>query len=356
MVFFLQFLVYAWESAFNCPQFTGHALNSPAQLSHPACRSCGTAVIGKYCHQCAEPTHPHPPSAGEFIHEFVGHYVALEGKLWRTMVLLVRRPGELTRQYLGGRRVPYLEPLRLYLTLSLIFFALVKTVGFDLPQLAITQGTAGLEYSKRVDMEVGDKRGPVKVKVALTMYDGTGETDVAQGIAAISTALGNIKPSWRENLAHFHSQPEAQRSARLNQGFAANLPYMLIAALPLFALFLKLIYRRQGRRYGEQLVFALHANAFAFLLAGVMLVLPGSAAWLVLALYSGELRFVSTADWLQLIPLCWLLAYLPWAMQRVYGGRRWGTALRALMLLAAHLCAVTFATMLAEAIAIVGHG
>ncbi len=332
-------------------------LNAPAQSPHPAaCRSCGTAIVGKYCHQCAEPAHPHPPSAGEFIHEFIGHYVALEGKLWRTMVLLVTRPGELTRQYLGGRRVPYLEPLRLYLTLSLIFFALVKIVGFDLPQLAITQGTAGLEYSKRVVIEEGPTPGPVKVKLSVTMSDELGDTTVERGIAGMTAALGRINPAWQDNLSRFHGRPEAQRSARLNQGFAANLPYMLIAALPLFALFLKLIYLRRDRRYGEHLVFALHANAFAFLLAGVMLALPGSAAWLGLALYSGELRFASMADWLQLIPLCWLLAYLPWAMQRVYGGKRWGTALRALVLLAAHLCAVTFATMLAEAIAIVGHG
>lgn len=27
----------------------------------------------------------HPPTFGEFVHEFVGHYVALEGALWRTM-------------------------------------------------------------------------------------------------------------------------------------------------------------------------------------------------------------------------------------------------------------------------------
>ncbi|WP_181259282.1 hypothetical protein [Pseudoduganella armeniaca] len=28
------------------------------------------------------------------------------------------------------------------------------------------------------------------------------------------------------------------------------------------------------------------------------------------------------ADYLQLIPMAWLFAYLPWAMQHVYGGAK----------------------------------
>jgi hypothetical protein len=282
--------------------------------------------------------------------------VALEGKLWRTVKLLVTRPGELTRQYLGGRRVPYLEPLRLYLTLSLVFFALIKTLGVALPQLFIDEGRIGLVYARSIDMKVGEKDGTVSLEGSVALVNDPGDSNVTRGIEAVTGFLGRIKPAWRENIEHFHSQPEAERSARLNHGFAANLPYMLIAALPLFALFLKLIYLRSGRRYGEHLVFALHTNAFAFLLSSAIIALPGSVPWMVIAVAKGAGQFVSVADYLQLIPLAWLLAYLPWAMQRVYGGAKAVTAVRWLALLAAHLCAITLATMLAEAIAIAGHG
>lgn len=323
---------------------------------HPSCRSCGTAVIGKYCHECAEPAHAHPPSAGEFIHEFIGHYVALEGKLWRTVKLLVARPGELTRQYLSGRRVPYLEPLRLYLTLSLVFFFLIKTLGVALPQLKIEDGVFGLSYARSIPIKVGEKDGTVSTRGSVTMGNDPGDNNVTRGIETAVDLLGHVNPAWRDNIEHFRSQPEEERSARLNHGFAANLPYMLIAVLPLFALFLKLIYLPSGRRYGEHLVFALHANAFAFLLSSAILLLPGSVPWLIIGLSEGFPQFVSVADYLQLIPLAWLLAYLPWAMQRVYGGAKAVTAVRWLLLLAAHLCAITLATMLAEAIAIAGHG
>ena len=54
----------------------------------------------------------HPPSMREFVGEFVGHYVAVEGPLWRTLGLLVFRPGRLTNAYMAGKRVLYTQPLR----------------------------------------------------------------------------------------------------------------------------------------------------------------------------------------------------------------------------------------------------
>ena len=84
---------------------------------------------GNFCQGCGQAAHLHVPSAREFLHEFIAHYVALEGKLWKSMALLIFRPGRLTRDYIEGKRVRYLEPLRLYLTFSIIFFAIFKLGG-----------------------------------------------------------------------------------------------------------------------------------------------------------------------------------------------------------------------------------
>jgi hypothetical protein len=71
----------------------------------------------------------HHASTREFLHEFIGHYVALEGKLWGSLKRLIFQPGELTNEYIRGRRVRYVQPLRLYLTFSVLFFALLKFTG-----------------------------------------------------------------------------------------------------------------------------------------------------------------------------------------------------------------------------------
>ena len=97
-----------------------------------ACKNCGVTTTGNFCHQCGQATHLHVPSAREFLHEFMAHYVAIEGKLWRSLKLLLFKPGLLSREYIEGRRVRYVEPLRLYLSFSIIFFAVMKLSGVEI--------------------------------------------------------------------------------------------------------------------------------------------------------------------------------------------------------------------------------
>jgi hypothetical protein len=66
---------------------------------------------GQYCPHCGQETNEHLPSAREFLHEFVLHYFAAEGRLWRTLGALVLHPGRLTIEYLRGRKRKYVLPL-----------------------------------------------------------------------------------------------------------------------------------------------------------------------------------------------------------------------------------------------------
>jgi hypothetical protein len=70
-----------------CVPFAGIAVNSQVDLHHTAsdCPNCGARVSGNFCHECGQETVLHPPSTREFLHEFIGHYVALEGKLWKSL-------------------------------------------------------------------------------------------------------------------------------------------------------------------------------------------------------------------------------------------------------------------------------
>lgn len=333
------------------------------------CPNCHAVVRGKFCSACGGETEVEVPSAREFLHEFIGHYVALEGKLFKTLQLLMARPGQLTLDFLAGRRVFVIPPLRLYLTLSLVMFALIKIVGIELPQLTIKDDSIGVSYRHVVP----ERTGTLYVLLTATEDDpapGTrpaARTDGAKGEAEALPpanavikrgieAVGKVNRKWANNLDEFMREPAKEKTDTLSHGFLAYVPYMLIAALPLFALYLKLIYRRTGRRYGEHLVFALHANAFAFLLASLMILVPGNAAWVALCLYDHLYSLISVWDCLQLIPFLWLVLYLPAAMRRVYGGTRLATAGRWLLLIGAHLLVISILTIAAQLIGILGHG
>lgn len=327
---------------------------------HVHCPSCLASASGKFCAACGEALHPHAPSAGEFAHEFIGHYVALEGKLLQTLKLLLFRPGALTLAFMRGRRLPYIAPLRLYLTLSLIMFAMIKGLGVELPRVTLDHNSLGLAYSHKVASYTKAGR-PATATLFLNAHDekSQGKPDdfeLRDGIRHAIAAVDQVNHRWMLNVQAFLAEPEETQSVRLSHGFLSNLPYMLIAALPMFALYLKVLYRGARRTYGEHIVFGLHANAFAFLLASTMMAIPGNAGWIIGAATQHVMQYVSVWDYLQLLPLVWLLAYLPFAMRRVYSGSWGATVVKWLVLISVHVFVIALFTVLAELIAVVGGG
>lgn len=282
-------------------------LNS-ADTEDPAvhCHNCGAAVTYHYCAVCGQGTKLHVPSAGEFLHEFVGHYVALEGRLWQSLWLLIRKPGLLTAEYLAGRRVRYVEPLRLYLTFSILFFAIFKYGGIPV---------ANMEDGGRPNAQI----------------ERIGETGPPQD--DLSIAVGKINPKWAQKVTQYQLLSDADKTRVITSAFFNYVPYAMFALMPVFALILKLLYLGSGRRYGEHLLFALHVNAFAFLAFGAITVVP--------------FGLVKTAI------VVWMLAYLPLAMQRVYGGAKLLTFLRWQALSLLHVLCIAVAIFAAFGLAVI---
>ena len=276
------------------------------------CHNCGAAVDYHFCAVCGQETKLHVPSASEFIHEFVGHYVALEGRLWKTLAGLLFRPGFLTREYIEGRRVRYVEPLRVYLTFSIIFFTILKLLGSPVYEDGAPAATEQVAA-------VAGERVPA-------LADAPIQEDLV--------GLG-ITPELQRKFDKFVKKPRDERDRMALTAFFSYVPYALFCLMPLFALYLKMLYLGSERRYGEHLLFALHANGFAFAMLGVLI--------LISPLDLGFLTFLLAL---------WLLIYLPKAMQRVYGGSRWLTALRWTMLAVVHTLSIAAALIATVGVAI----
>ena len=88
------------------------------------CADCGTETLGRFCHNCGNPSHVHRTllHLGEELLHGVMHF---DSRVWRTLPLLVFRPGKLTREWVQGRRARYVSPLALFLfTIFVLFMAL----------------------------------------------------------------------------------------------------------------------------------------------------------------------------------------------------------------------------------------
>lgn len=94
------------------------------RVAAETCPNCGANFVGVYCHGCGEKPLSHQDLTVKHfvIHTVVREFTDLNGSIFQTLKLLVVKPGFLAREYFSGRKSKYISPLRLYLTLSLLFF------------------------------------------------------------------------------------------------------------------------------------------------------------------------------------------------------------------------------------------
>ncbi|MBC7992078.1 MAG: DUF3667 domain-containing protein [Rhizobacter sp.] len=259
------------------------------------CRNCGTSAPQNYCPACGQETALHPPTLREFVHEFVGHYVALEGALWRTLAMLLGRPGRLTREYLAGRRRRYVLPLRMFLTASFLFFVALKLLPSSLDEATPSDIRTVTPAAPAPGAGASSPEPALKI-VRPVDCGGAGEP----ACAAVEGFVNNVGTRFNADPLGFVKRKRSQ--------LVGAAPYAAFLLLPVFAGIVALAYRSRRMTYGEHVVFSLHLHSFWFIALLLIALLP---------------RAVGEVIW-WLIPL-----YATWAMHAVYRGR-WGpTLLRA---------------------------
>lgn len=92
------------------------------------CLNCGDALNGVYCRSCGQKAHVHR-TLGAFWHDLLHGVLHFEGKTWRTLPMLVWRPGELTRRYVEGERAKFVSPMALFLFGIFLMFAVFNSIG-----------------------------------------------------------------------------------------------------------------------------------------------------------------------------------------------------------------------------------
>jgi hypothetical protein len=128
------------------------AYNASMPVDNPTfgsvCLSCGSTRTARFCADCGERLlTTHDFNLSHFLlHELPHETFHVDGKLPRTLKLLFARPGFLPGEYVRGRRLPYVNPLRLYL-LVFIVFALVSAMTpyskLSLPERAAQMDPTG---------------------------------------------------------------------------------------------------------------------------------------------------------------------------------------------------------------------
>lgn len=250
-------------------------------------------------------------SFGNLVKHFFYDITHFDSKFFDTLKYLLFRPGFLPKEYIQGRRASYLNPIRMYVFTSAIFFLIFFAIRDTGDSFTFTSSKP-MKPEKRAelitDLEEELKTSPGDtgiIKQLEVLRDTTRQVSMAELMAysddysvvefydvdyrtksAYDSAQAQLeKPdrdSWfkrtliRRQLSlneKYRENPE-QSEGKLSDSILHKLPYLLFVSLPLFALILKLLYvRRKQFYYADHAIFTINHYIFCFLILLLLIII-----------------------------------------------------------------------------------
>lgn len=185
------------------------------------------------------------------------HY---DSQFLTTLKYLVTRPAFLTKEYWAGRRVRYVNPIKLYVFISFVFFLF----------FAILTHEPGHAPEKKV--KAPKKEGAIDLSAMDTEYSGVAQFDSLQAALPPSKRLTGIEYRWQRRIAELKEDGKTAEDVIIEM-FSHNLPKIMFLLMPLFALMVKWTHRKRHLVYTDHAIFTIHIHSFLYIILFVGLVL-----------------------------------------------------------------------------------
>ena len=352
---------------------------TPAPESLPAnvaaCANCHTPLVGPFCWRCGQHVADFHRSVWRFVSDFFDNTFCWDNKLFRTLGPLLKYPGLLTHDFMIGRRVRYVHPLRLFLFTSAVCLALLQyshdslghfPTGPDAPgkakhRLHLRSDGPGPSIQPSAPPTAAPAAvGPVDAAASASPVpaepgkpaakdeddnsDQTKDDPAALG-AVIRAAVAGKTPGHAQTsedvLGEKVNQYVNARIAKagsmekfgkmVTENFKQKLSWVALALLPVFALALRAVYWRKDSFYFAHLIFSLHYHTFLLLFW---------TAYTALLAFVSFLPLHSLWEGLARLGLLWPPVYLYLILRLLHGDSRRGTACKVFLLGSIHLLAI----------------
>lgn len=160
-----------------------------------ACENCHQPLIGPFCGQCGQQAESTLKYFWVVIMHLLDDIFSFDSRASRTIFPLITRPAFLTNEYIAGRRVHYVPPLRLYLFISIVFFITLK---FFIT--ANNNNTLNINDNQTVVTEIKNHIELLKTKQLTAQEKSTDNTtellDISNDIIKFSTFLTDINKDY----------------------------------------------------------------------------------------------------------------------------------------------------------------
>jgi hypothetical protein len=334
------------------------------------CLNCGHHVEEHYCTHCGQENIDVREDALHMLTHAVADYFHFESKFFGTIEPLLLKPGVLTREYVSGKRVSFIHPIRLYIFISIVFFIVTLSKSHvnekegkkvhstskeeNRDSVAAVKAAAVRKAMTNVPISQSMKDSIVRATI-LEIKDGKKEE---QGIGTFrindewfvksDTTVASyeqrqklLPSAKRDNfLKHYairrnlelQKYPDAEK--KMTEEILHNIPKMMFILLPLFALILKLVYINKKKYYYEHLIYSFHVHSAIFLSYLLIVLLQ----WFFGLFYSLD-------NWLMFFWMLYILWYIYKSLKTFYGSRRWVTILKIFFLMFCYLIVFTISTI-----------
>ena len=105
------------------------------------CKNCDSLLFGQYCSNCGQNKEQHV-SFSDIKKDFLDDAFDYDARIFKTLKYLFTKPGFLTLQYWSGKRVKFLQPIRLYIFASVFYYFINSLIKATQPHFIIANKLA----------------------------------------------------------------------------------------------------------------------------------------------------------------------------------------------------------------------
>lgn len=308
------------------------------------CLNCDSSFdsSNNYCPNCGQENNHNKASFGTLVIDFLNNYFSFDSKFSMSLLPFFLSPGYLTKRFIEGKRASFVNPIRLYLIISLVFFFVFSLVSKNVVEKSIDtfdKTTKNLSDSSKQALDevfsgdienfnadsiielsgINPDSSSAQYQISFEKPDSSNmffteenfglymkiRQDYDYSVDQVMDSLNTSSlSSFQFNLTKQVIRLDRAEGQVVIAQLLKNLPVMMLFTLPIFALLLKMFYLRRQQYYITHLVHALHLHSFAYLLYGLVFVvtmywLPSGAATTYTLL--GGIILVSTHSYLSFL-------------------------------------------------------
>lgn len=146
------------------------------------CLNCKQPIasVDNFCSNCGQVNDTKPLSLKQYVSELLGGFFAFDTRTINTLIPLLLKPGEVSKAYIQGERMKYVNPFKLYLHTTILFF-LISGIFLSLDKYKKFQkedSTAKKELT--IDADLQNKTFDLGYKAGQELYDNSKEKAILE--------------------------------------------------------------------------------------------------------------------------------------------------------------------------------